>query len=144
MSDSASRGFSTSRAILYADDNLGDLLLQQAMDWPEEWQEHGRHPEDYKIVPEPIKPYFVVHDRAHHYRIWYRVSFKVPGGFLPASFLVDTGAPAWLYLSGECVLACRVGTSHGTDEHAQPEQSPDCLKETRQVHLRLRSRPTAL
>ena len=72
--------------------------MSMGFTFPFEW-ENGRHPDDLKLLKEPLKPYFQLHPRKGLVRMWFRVSFKVDGGFLPASFMVDTGATKWLYMT---------------------------------------------
>lgn len=88
-------GLTYSEAILSGDISLGPV------DFPVGWKD-GRHPDDMKLLDAPVDPEFVwaSDDSTDSDRLWYRVSFKTSnGGFLPASFLIASGAPFFLYLS---------------------------------------------
>ncbi|KAJ7134368.1 hypothetical protein C8R44DRAFT_423280 [Mycena epipterygia] len=99
---------------------MGDLPLG-ATDFPPGWVS-GQHPEDYQALAGPLTPLFFMTDAPQHVRLWYRVSFKIrrEGAgegeyYMPMSFLVDTGAPASLYLgktARELLMPERLGKDH--------------------------------
>jgi hypothetical protein len=72
-----------------------DLTLTK-LDFPDGWI-NGGHPDDLKLLEKPLKPEWIWKKHRYLGRMWFRVSFRVEGGFLPASFLVSTGAPSWLW-----------------------------------------------
>ncbi|KAJ6557244.1 hypothetical protein DFH09DRAFT_540855 [Mycena vulgaris] len=54
----------------------------------------------------PLQPECFINPLRYHVRMWYRTSFKIADGqYLPMSFLVDTNAPSWLYLSSKALTA---------------------------------------
>jgi len=59
---------------------------------------NGHHPDDFKLLQKPLDPQLLWNK---HDQLWFRVSFKVGGGYLPASLLVHTGAPSWLYIGDQ-------------------------------------------
>jgi hypothetical protein len=65
-------------------------------DYPVGW-ESGQHPDDYQILPAPLKPeFFVAPRRRHDTLLWYRTSFKLgKDKFLPMSFLIWDLKPTW-------------------------------------------------
>jgi hypothetical protein len=75
--------------------NESDFTIS-SIDFPFGWVD-GNHPSDFKLLPEPLKPEWIWKNNLDLERMWFRISFKVQGGFMPASFLVSTGAPSWLW-----------------------------------------------
>jgi hypothetical protein len=74
--------------------------LFEASIFPPGW-DGGRHPNDLEIFSEPIKPEFIyaTSEDQDGSALWYRTSFKTSKGFVPSSFLIDTGAPSGLYVT---------------------------------------------
>ncbi len=68
-----------------------------------------RHPSDYNVQDAPITPECIYHMNGLHKRLFLRVSFKCKGGYIPITFLLDTGSPFHFYLSNE---AMNVLTQH--------------------------------
>ena len=62
------------------------------------------HPVDYKVLSEPIIPEFIVHQAGNHVRLIWRVSFRCAAGYIPISFIVDTGEMNSFYFSEEKAL----------------------------------------
>lgn len=60
---------------------------------------HMAHPEDYTLQDNPVKSFIIHSKHGRHYRLLARVSWKVNGGYIPMTFVCDTGAPKHLYLS---------------------------------------------
>lgn len=58
------------------------------------------HPDDGAVVVDALPLQFVFHEVPQHKRMLLRASFKVPGGFYPVTFVLDTGLPSALYLVG--------------------------------------------
>jgi hypothetical protein len=58
-----------------------------------------QHPEDLVVQPQYIFLEYIVHSAVHHSRLLLRISFLVDGGFLPMTFVLDTGMPEAMYLS---------------------------------------------
>lgn len=84
-------------ATLVEVDTSDELLLSQA-DFPSGWVDMA-HPDDYTVLKAPLEPHVFTHDKPHHNRILFRISFKVgEGAYLPVSFVVNTGAPSSLYI----------------------------------------------
>jgi hypothetical protein len=48
------------------------------------------HPADYILVPDPIIPEYILHDKR---RLFLRISWKTATGYLPVTFMVDTTHP---------------------------------------------------
>jgi hypothetical protein len=80
------------------DVSSADLLLQDS-DFPDDF-ENMQHPDDYKLVKRPLISY-IHHNRGHHNRLIVRLCWKVGDGYIPMSFVCDTGAPMGLYLSNK-------------------------------------------
>jgi hypothetical protein len=70
---------------------------------------HCRNPDDYKIEEAPITPECIYHKFQTNRRLFLRVSFKCECGYIPITFLLDTGSPRHFYLSKE---AMQVLTHH--------------------------------
>ncbi len=65
-----------------------------------------KHPEDYISVKNPIPLECIVHSCEKHVRVIMRISWKIKDeGFLPMSFILDTGAVSDIYLSKEGLAA---------------------------------------
>ncbi|KAJ7472236.1 hypothetical protein B0H11DRAFT_1347089 [Mycena galericulata] len=83
-----------------------DLTISPPVGW-----ENGQHPDDYKILPTPLQPQYIINPHLQLTRMWYRISFKIADGqYMPMSFLVDTNISRWLYLSDKASNAL---TEHG-------------------------------
>ena len=89
------------RSSSYDNDNE-DIFGLSNDHYPQGWDK-GRHPDDLKVLSEPIKPEYleVVEERSETDRTLFRISFKLSRGFVPASFIVDTGAPSGIYVTEE-------------------------------------------
>jgi hypothetical protein len=61
-----------------------------------------KHPEDYILVPEPIVPEYIVHDKI---RLFLRISWKTPKGYLPMTFMLDTTSPTAMSFCAEGMSA---------------------------------------
>ena len=88
-------------AILCADQ--GDDGPEQMMfcndDFPAHYVDFA-HPTDYVPSATPIEPEYILSERrGRHNRLLFRVSWHVPGCFVPLTFVIDTGSPKHLYLS---------------------------------------------
>jgi hypothetical protein len=81
--------------VLFLEYFESDFTLRK-FDFPRGWV-GGNHPSDFKLLPTPLKPEWIWNPGRDIGRMWYRTSFKVDGGFMPASFLVSTGAPSWFW-----------------------------------------------
>jgi hypothetical protein len=77
--------------VLEADQVGEDLLLHDA-DFPDGFKDMA-HPDDFVVE------YFPHEGKNNHGRIIVRVCFQVSNGYLPLSFVCDTGASHSLYLS---------------------------------------------
>ncbi len=66
-----------------------------------------QHPEDYILVPEPIVPEYILHTSILHgsIRLFVRISWKTPRGFLPMTFMVDTTNPYFILFCPEGMMA---------------------------------------
>ena len=63
---------------------------------------HMAHPLDYVVSRDPILPEYIYHHKGRHRRLIFRVSWKTQDStFIPMSFVCDTGAPYFLYLSDQ-------------------------------------------
>jgi hypothetical protein len=62
------------------------------------------HPEDYKKQNQIVyeKLFYI---KSHHNRLLLRVSWNVDGGFIPMTFILDSGAPMYFYLSKRAQLS---------------------------------------
>jgi len=68
------------------------------MDFPSYYVDM-KHPDDEKLQDKPITPHFVYLVRSdRHTRLLLRISVKVPQGFVPLTFVCDSGAPGDMYL----------------------------------------------
>ena len=59
------------------------------------------HEDDYKIIDTYFKPEFIYHKNGKHRRLILRICWKIKNTeqYIPISFVCDTGAPYYLYLS---------------------------------------------
>lgn len=79
-----------------------DILLSEH-DFPDHFANFA-HPDDYIINSKEIKPEFICHSKLGcHNRLIYRVSFGRGSHFFSVSFVCDTGAPGFLYLSPQAI-----------------------------------------
>ena len=68
-------------------------------DFPADYVHH-QHPDDLKPLPHPLPVIAFYHENGKNRRLHLRVSFKVSDTlFVPLSFVLDTGAPMYFYLS---------------------------------------------
>lgn len=74
-----------------------DELLLTSADYPSNYVDLA-HPEDYKLTLNPVYE-LTFHIKSHHNRLLLRASWKVNEGFVPMTFVIDTGAPMYFYLS---------------------------------------------
>ncbi len=120
-----------------------ELLLHDE-DFPDNY-EHMAHPEDYKEVDE-FASVFTYHSRfCRHDRMIVRIGWKTNNGFIPMSFVCDTGAPSHMYLSQEALNTLKNAGLLMTDERETPyvKIHRDCkntflatVEETPHVHKR--------
>lgn len=80
------------------------VLLLCDNEFPESF-ESDKHPDDYKVMNNPITPELIYHThRARHDRLWMRMSWKLYAStYMPVSFLLDTGACKHLYASDQLI-----------------------------------------
>jgi hypothetical protein len=64
---------------------------------------HCRNPSDYGVQKAPITPEFIYHTNGLNKRLFLRVSFECGGGYIPITFLLDTGSTMHFYLSKEAM-----------------------------------------
>jgi hypothetical protein len=79
-------------------------VLLTSKDFPDHFV-HMKHPEDYIPVASPIIPECTVHSNDQNLRLIMRIAWKIDRGFLPMSFILDTGAMSDIYLSMEGLSA---------------------------------------
>ena len=85
-----------------ADESQDETIMIDNRDFPCNFF-NGRHPEDLKVLEKPIEPEFILNEI--NLRLILRNSFEVNNGYLPMSFLIDTGAVGCLYFSEEAMKA---------------------------------------
>jgi len=74
-------------------------------DFPD-YYENMAHPNDYEKNQEPVNISYISHHKLYHNRLILRISWKTSrGGYVPMSFVCDTGAPMHFYLS-DAALEC--------------------------------------
>src|SRR5690348_13937626 len=78
-----------------------ELLLQEA-DFLKYYKDMA-HPNDYKIMDKPIEKEFIFHQYGHHNRLIHRISWKINNGFIPMSFVCNTGSPMYFYLCPKAI-----------------------------------------
>lgn len=82
--------------MMFSEDDLNSNL--QEADFPDYFIDK-HHPDDYKIVHEPISE-LIYHRKLNHNRLILRISFQLSRTmFLPVTFVCDTGAPMFIYLN---------------------------------------------
>ena len=89
--------------LLTMSDDNGGVVLVTCLDFPRHFIDM-HHPDDYKVQSEPISPEFIVHQAGNHLRLIWRVSFRCATGYVPISFIVDTGGMNYFYFSEEAVM----------------------------------------
>ena len=85
----------------YRDNTVSRMTLSlSCLDFPIGYINFA-HPLDYVPVSTPITPQFIVHVKGMHMRLIVRISWRSNDGacYIPMSFICDTGAPGYLYLS---------------------------------------------
>lgn len=96
--------------ILMLNDNdiLFDELLLHNEDFPAEYI-NMEHPNDYSITHEPITEY-IYNKKSHHNRLLCRFSWKICDMYVPMTFVCDTGAPMFFYLTKKAkdCIKCRI------------------------------------
>ena len=75
--------------------------LMWSTDFPDNFV-NRQHPEDYILVPQPIVPEYILHASR---RLFLRISWKTPKGFLPMTFMVDTTNPTSISFCPEGMMA---------------------------------------
>ncbi|KAI9103127.1 hypothetical protein DFS34DRAFT_646511 [Phlyctochytrium arcticum] len=82
---------------------MNPAILLSRLDYPEEYLTPGKmfaHPNDYEITTEPIEPDVFYYARYSHRRIFARLPVALGNDkWTSATFIVDTGAGGWFYLS---------------------------------------------
>lgn len=75
-----------------------EFFLDEA-DYPSNYSGMA-HPDDYKIVENPIPVEYIFHQNSHHNRLLVRLSWKLSENrYVPMTFVCHTGAPIYFYLS---------------------------------------------
>jgi hypothetical protein len=100
-----------------SDVDLGVVLLTDD-DFPPDFI-NGHHPEDFEILEYAFEPKFIHHEKDFHNRLFVRlcirgsqneyygilVSFCITFSLSGITFLCDTTAPEWMYLSKQYVAS---------------------------------------
>lgn len=85
--------------MIEGDDVIESEIMLHDIDFPRSFV-NKMHPDDGKIVSSPICPEIISHEKMFHNRIFLRISFKLSKDrYIPFTFVCDTGAPNFLYLS---------------------------------------------
>ncbi len=116
---------------------IDELLLTDA-DYPEEYKNMA-HPDDYKIIDKPIPIKYTYHKKPHHNRLILRISWKLKNDeYMAMSFVCDTGAPMYFYLSdnGKELLKQygRLKIDELQTEYVEIEGRKAMIQETPQIH----------
>lgn len=81
------------------EDMVDSELMLHAADYPRNFV-NKMHPDDGRIFTSPISPETIFHKRIHHNRLLLRICIKIAKNkYIPFTFVCDTGAPQYLYLS---------------------------------------------
>jgi hypothetical protein len=91
--------------MLMMDDNkiVEDELLLHDSDFPNNYVNMA-HTDDYRIKSEFINKELIFHRKMHHNRILLRISWQIDNDkYLPMTFVLDTGAPMYFYLSNKAI-----------------------------------------
>ena len=75
-----------------------ESIFLQAADFPDYFIDK-HHPEDYIMTELPIEKECIFNELVDHNRCILRISFKFKEGFIPFTFICDTGAPSSIYLN---------------------------------------------
>jgi len=82
---------------------VADELLLTHNDFPSNFK-YMAHPEDYKISKKPVYEK-IFNKKAHHNRLLLRISWRIKEEeYIPMTFVCDTGAPMFFYLSPQAKL----------------------------------------
>jgi hypothetical protein len=79
-------------------------IMLTNMDFPNNFVDM-KYPDDYIPVADPTLQECTVHSCDTYLRLIMRISWKIDGGFLPMSFILDTGAMSDVFLSKEGLAA---------------------------------------
>jgi len=79
------------------DEDISYMMLHE-LDFPSTFTKKS-HKDDYKIINYPIKE-LIYHRKNFHNRIFVRISIFLRNDvFVPVTFICDTGAPMFLYIT---------------------------------------------
>ena len=97
---------------------IPDFLLHDS-DFPDNFVNMA-HPDDYEYTDVPIKDY-ICHMNGRHNRLILRISWKVKHSsgkdkYIPMSFVCDTGATMFFYLSTNAINALKAERRLSEDE----------------------------
>jgi hypothetical protein len=67
-------------------------------DFPENFVDMA-HPQDYVALDNPLPPEFIYHQNGENSRLILRISWKIDDKYIPMSFVCDTSAPCYFYVS---------------------------------------------
>lgn len=123
--------------MLMIDDNTSDELLLHDDDFPPNYKNMA-HPLDYLPVGDYTKPNMHFNKKSHHNRLIFRIYWAIGSDlFVPLSFVCDTGAPMYFYLSPKAkhVLYQRILTDDIQQEYAIINNKKVSISDTPQNHL---------
>ena len=102
--------------IIDIDDAASSDLLLHRGDFPENYVNMA-HPNDGKIVTTPITPELIRHSRLGHFRMLFRVSFRLgENGYVSYTFVCVTGAPMHFYFHEQALAVLEAAGRIETDE----------------------------
>jgi len=138
--DFVSKNFSKYKMALCMIDetnSANDELLLHNTDFPSNFVNMA-HPDDYKILDKPIIPEYIYNDKSHHYRLIFRISWKLgENKYVPMSFVCDTGAPMFFYIceKAQNILQNRICNDElGNQFFQMPDGSKAAIHETPSNH----------
>ena len=87
--------------MVFPEEQAEAQLMLCPHDFPPNYTREFCHPDDYVVRAGTTGTRDLIFSRRHgpHNRLLARLSWSVPGGTLPMTFVLDTGAPKHLYLS---------------------------------------------
>ena len=85
--------------MVFPEEQAEEQLLLCPHDFPPHYSRDYCHPDDYKVATGHVRTLMFNHRHGTYNRLLARLSWQVPSGTLPMTFVLDTGAPKHMYLS---------------------------------------------
>jgi|SRR3989344_9183390 len=121
--------------LMINDNNVDDELLLHDNDYPNDYINKA-HITDYKLSDKYIIPERIFNKKSHHNRLLLRISWKVKDGYIPMTFVCDTGAPMNFYISdiGKKLIITRINEDELQTEYVVINNKKFTISNTPLIH----------